>query len=839
MSTNVTLENGDFGVLLRAWDGELGAIKVVQTGTYGTLVRDYLGNLVYVAPPSCPITASLWVGGWFQRFGGLISTIGRYSGGRWYEAGEGQSTQTAYAFCELNDELYALGIMFSDNEATAFQRIMKWDSGSEKWIADPAVGFNNTVYHAIVWDNKIVATGLFTTAGGNAVNYIAWYDGTNWGTFDTGLNGYGYRLSLYGDTFAVGGSFTQDGGATKNLRRIAIWNTSTNTFDEPEGGASSTVYGLAEHGSKLAACGNCTFGAVAAQYVSTFNGTAWEDLNGDLFNSYCYKTESFQGKLYVAGAFSQYDGDTDVHGIAVLDEATTSWNKDFDPNNYYGGVFVASGRIAKVGDSYLIFSGLNQWTYDDTIPAQLINVQYMRCWFDGTDMVPQLDALHNTIFSSTEAAISYGGYIWESVSGTSSTQYLTRDMCMANGAFKFDPDYYKPIRLHEKYLGIQRTKNTGVPGAVYPLLNVMELPTDVRVYNCAVGGLTEHSLQTYDPNTDTYPEWPNANEYSYFCTSPFGVPAMAVSLTGSNYAYDVDGRLLIMGGISLVGDGAASYNTTYGIYAVDLTTGTVDLDYLKDVNTGGNSWDNYLIANINGVLYMSLYTIQLNGDVNDATMNCAIRYTLGSDWEPIQRVGVGDPPYGVDGIAMVIMQDPFSSDILWGGYLVQTKPDNTTLNGLARLRGDTFYQFDAAGPGVNGVVYGMYLDPADGKLIIYGSFTQIDNGAQASYYMAKWDGSTWYPMLVNMGADMPDYPTGNSNAILTVFRHKGVLYVGATFGWRYGGFYSTEKGIFMQYNEDEDTLENTSIGPPTYQENLVCYMGELEDEPQPSSSSSV
>jgi len=58
MSNNIDLENGDYAVLVRAWDGEVGAVKVVPGGPYGTLVRGWTGELIYVTPPRCEESSS-------------------------------------------------------------------------------------------------------------------------------------------------------------------------------------------------------------------------------------------------------------------------------------------------------------------------------------------------------------------------------------------------------------------------------------------------------------------------------------------------------------------------------------------------------------------------------------------------------------------------------------------------------------------------------------------------------------------------------------------------------------------------------------------------------------
>ena len=45
------------------------------------------------------------------------------------------------------------------------------------------------VYALVVYDNKLIAGGLFTTAGGVSANYIASWDGSSWDSLGSGMAG--------------------------------------------------------------------------------------------------------------------------------------------------------------------------------------------------------------------------------------------------------------------------------------------------------------------------------------------------------------------------------------------------------------------------------------------------------------------------------------------------------------------------------------------------------------------------------------------------------------------------------------------------------------------------
>jgi len=60
----------------------------------------------------------------------------------------------------------------------------------------PAPGYTE-VYALTVYDNKLIAGGIFTTAGGvGAVNIAAW-DGSTWSPLGSGMNSPVYALAVY------------------------------------------------------------------------------------------------------------------------------------------------------------------------------------------------------------------------------------------------------------------------------------------------------------------------------------------------------------------------------------------------------------------------------------------------------------------------------------------------------------------------------------------------------------------------------------------------------------------------------------------------------------------
>ena len=73
--------------------------------------------------------------------------------------------------------------------------------------------------------STLYAGGDFTTAGGNAANYIAQWNGSSWSALGSGMNGHVYALAVSGSTLYAGGYFTTAGGNAANY--IAQWNGSS------------------------------------------------------------------------------------------------------------------------------------------------------------------------------------------------------------------------------------------------------------------------------------------------------------------------------------------------------------------------------------------------------------------------------------------------------------------------------------------------------------------------------------------------------------------------------------------------------------------------------------
>jgi hypothetical protein len=107
----------------------------------------------------------------------------------------------------LGGTLYAGGL-FTTAGGNAANGIAQWNGSS--WSALGS-GMNNSVLALAVSGGTLYAGGNFTTAGGNAANYIAQWNGSSWSPLGSGLNDVVYALAVSDGTLYAGGAFTTAG----------------------------------------------------------------------------------------------------------------------------------------------------------------------------------------------------------------------------------------------------------------------------------------------------------------------------------------------------------------------------------------------------------------------------------------------------------------------------------------------------------------------------------------------------------------------------------------------------------------------------------------------------
>ena len=165
-------------------------------------------------------------------------------------------------------------------------------------------------YALAVSGSTLYAGGNFTTAGGNAANYIAQWNGSSWSALGSGMNGAVYALAVSGSTLYAGGNFTTAGSNAANY--IAQWNGSSwSALGSGIGGAHCFVSALAVSGGTLYAGGYfTTAGGNAATNIAQWNGSSWSALGSGIGGDGFYPTLPWMrwrcraAQLYAGGYFT-------------------------------------------------------------------------------------------------------------------------------------------------------------------------------------------------------------------------------------------------------------------------------------------------------------------------------------------------------------------------------------------------------------------------------------------------------------------------------------------------------------------------------------------------------
>jgi len=218
------------------------------------------------------------------------------------------------ALCVYEGKLIAGGSFYIANCALA-ANIASWDGSS--WFplgSGMGVGeYSPYVYALAVYDNKLIAGGYFTTAGGMSANYIASWDGSSWSPLGSGMDYTVYALAVYDNKLIAGGGFTTAGGVSANF--IASWDGSS--WSPLGSGMGSYLYyplvsALAVYNSKLIAGGAfTTAGGVSANSIASWDGSSWSPLGsgmGGVDEPYVSALAVYDNKLIAGGGFSTAGG---------------------------------------------------------------------------------------------------------------------------------------------------------------------------------------------------------------------------------------------------------------------------------------------------------------------------------------------------------------------------------------------------------------------------------------------------------------------------------------------------------------------------------------------------
>lgn len=316
------------------------------------------------------VGAELYVGGHFQRAGGIVvNHIAKWDGANWSALGTGMSGSSSTA--RVNDfelsggYLYAGGIFSSAGGAASSGNLARWHLAEQTWSGigggasavnclaatgdDLYIGgsfpiggggnesrvarWNGTQWNTIgpvldsgisdmiIHNGQLYVCGLFIQSA--SVKYLARWDGAAWVPVGQGADDQVSCLaSLNGDLIA-GGEFQAIGGVAAS--RLARWNGTSWSSLTGGQGASDTVNAIAVIGADVYVGGEFgSIGGIAARYLAKWNGSQWQRLGSGLEDDFAIgegvRTLAVNGTdLYVGGDFGSAGGMAGTVNIAKWD----------------------------------------------------------------------------------------------------------------------------------------------------------------------------------------------------------------------------------------------------------------------------------------------------------------------------------------------------------------------------------------------------------------------------------------------------------------------------------------------------------------------------------------
>lgn len=189
-----------------------------------------------------------------------------------------------------------------------------------------------TVFSIGLYQGKVYAGGSFASLnqGLNLANNLAAYDGTSWDNLGDGVNGSGADITdiiSYNGDLIVAGTFSKVDD--KEIKSIARWNETagwdtlvSGFFGNSSSNFNSIVYDLYRDGANLyiggffGGLGSITTTSILRYNLVSGTFTSWGSGLGGPFPR-THDFEKFQGNIYMAGSFTSVDG-TPVTNLAKL-----------------------------------------------------------------------------------------------------------------------------------------------------------------------------------------------------------------------------------------------------------------------------------------------------------------------------------------------------------------------------------------------------------------------------------------------------------------------------------------------------------------------------------------
>jgi hypothetical protein len=290
--------------------------------------------------------------------------IAHWDGYQWGSFGGGTGNYVL-AMATFNGRVVAGGDFHQSTPSlSSAHNIASWNGGAARVFG---VGMNGSVmalkafkYPGINGSNELIAGGVFSRAGGIAVNNITrWNESfivfppSAWAAMGSGFNNAVYAIERYNNITYAGGAFTASGAT--GLNRIAKWNETTDVWEPMSSGMNGFVYAMKVYNGNLYVGGNfTTAGGVVTGGLARWNGSAWSSLGGPSLGG-VLSLEVYNNLLVIGGQFSGISGSPNLivyDGVNFSTLGTGGANnnvralKAFGTRLYAGGDFTSIGGVA-------------------------------------------------------------------------------------------------------------------------------------------------------------------------------------------------------------------------------------------------------------------------------------------------------------------------------------------------------------------------------------------------------------------------------------------------------------------------------------------------------------
>jgi len=292
--------------------------------------------------------------------------------GVWSAMGTGFNGDVFDLVMAPNGTVYATGI-FTTADGNAALRIASWDGSAWSPLGD-GLDDNHGQQIAIAANGDVYVTGFFTAAGNGAANtaYIAKWNGSAWSALATGLSDWGYSTALdASDNLYACGAFG-DASGVANTDRIAKWDGSA--WSALGTGLDDDAYYVivTKAGDVIAGGAFHNAGGNAALHIAKFDGSTWSAMGDGLDDVVQGIIEAIDGSIYVAGSFTgglaRWDGTSWTVLGDGLDGGGSVIKQLLDGSIIFGGLFNTAGGMT-IADRVALWTGSEYLPLDVDLPG--------------------------------------------------------------------------------------------------------------------------------------------------------------------------------------------------------------------------------------------------------------------------------------------------------------------------------------------------------------------------------------------------------------------------------------------------------------------------------------